>query len=227
VKLAAEAHNSCDPEPIACVVRAARETRISCGQAAVLGAGSIGNLHILMLRSIGVTPIIVAETSTLRSELAHEAGADVVVSDTTKIKETVFAHTGGCGADVVVESVGTPELYSLAFQLIRSKGKVAVFGLTGSAAILHTPIPEIALREKPLKRSVARTSEDMRDALKLLRQNRFKLSAFIRKTIRSPTFRWHSKHKRPSSAEDSDCFACTDEGAPSGQLSEEQNRCRG
>ncbi|MCX5579408.1 zinc-dependent alcohol dehydrogenase [Kaistia terrae] len=166
-------------EPIACVVRAARKADVRFGQSVViLGAGPIGNLHVQMMRLVGAAPIIVSEPSAMRGAMALEAGADIVVSDPAQLRETVLAHTGGRGADVVIESVGLPSLYSLAFELIRPGGHVAAFGIAGPQDTVPLPLLKTVLRENSVKGSVAGMGEDMHDALTLLAHGRFKTDAF-------------------------------------------------
>jgi threonine dehydrogenase-like Zn-dependent dehydrogenase len=166
-------------EPVACVVRAARKARVSFGQSVVvIGAGPIGNLHVQMLRLCGAAPIIVADLSEERCRMALEAGADAAISDPARLKAEVMARTGGRGADVVIESVGSPRLYALAFDLIRKGGHVAFFGITGPGESVPVDILRTVLEENSLKGSVAGMGEDMHDALALLAHGRFQTAAF-------------------------------------------------
>lgn len=166
-------------EPVACVVRAARKARIGIGHSVVvLGAGPIGNLHVQMMRLLGAAPIIAFELSDLRCRMAREAGADAVVSDPARLRETALAMTDGRGADVVIESVGAPSLYADAFKLIRRGGHVAFFGITGAGATVPVDIVQTILREDSLKGSVAGMGEDMHDALTLLAHGRFNTARF-------------------------------------------------
>lgn len=166
-------------EPLACVVRAARKARVSFAQSAlVIGAGPIGNLHVQLLRTIGVAPIIVADVSADRVRMALEAGADVGVSDPANLEDAVLKATGGRGADIVIESVGHPALYAQAMKLIRKGGHVAAFGLTGAGETLHVDILQTILQETSIKGSVAGMGEDMHDALTLLTHGRIATAAF-------------------------------------------------
>ncbi len=168
-------------EPVACVVRAARKARVSFGQSAVvLGAGPIGNLHVQMLRLCGAAPIIVADLSPERCQMALEAGADVAISDPAALRDAVLQATQGRGADLVNESVGSPKLYAQALTLIRKGGHVAFFGLTGPGEGVSLDILQTVLQENSLKGSVAGMGEDMHDALTLLSHNRFRTAAFTR-----------------------------------------------
>ncbi|MCV6576634.1 MAG: alcohol dehydrogenase catalytic domain-containing protein [Cohaesibacter sp.] len=172
-------------EPVACVVRATRKANIGFGQSVVvLGGGPIGNLHVQMLRLVGAAPIVVAEPNEMRAQLALDAGADVVVSDSDQLKETVLSMTDGRGADVVIESVGLPALYEKALDLIRPGGHISAFGITGPDDALSMSILDMILKENSIKGSVAGMGEDMHDALTLLSHNRFKTDAFASKAYK-------------------------------------------
>ena len=166
-------------EPVACVIRAARKARLSFGQSVVvLGAGPIGNLHVQMLRLCGAAPIIVTDLSAARCQMALAVGADAAISDPAALKAEVLARTGGRGADLVIESAGSPRLYALAFDLIRKGGHVAFFGITGPGDTVPVDILRTVLEENSLKGSVAGMGEDMHDALTLLAHGRFRTEAF-------------------------------------------------
>lgn len=166
-------------EPVGCVVRAAKKAGIGVGDSVVvLGAGPIGNLHVQMMRLVGAAPIVVFDLSTSRCEAALAAGADVIVTDPTKLKDAVLAATDGVGADFVIESVGNARLYSTAFDLIRKGGHVSFFGITGPQDTVDLPILGTVLHENGLKGSVAAMGEDMYQALKLLTHQRFDVKAF-------------------------------------------------
>lgn len=73
-----------------------------------------------------------------RLEAARRFGGDLVVNngrdDATSF---VMGLTGGLGADVAIEAVGTAETFELATTLIRAGGHVAKIGVHGRPALLH------------------------------------------------------------------------------------------
>jgi L-iditol 2-dehydrogenase len=165
-------------EPLACVVRAARKSRVAFAQSVVvIGAGPIGNLHVQLLRTIGAAPIIVSDISDDRLAMAKAVGADVAVSP-EGLREAVMAATDGRGADIVIESVGNPRLYGEALALMRKGGHLAAFGLTGPGETLQLEILTTVLQENSVKGSVAGMGEDMHDALTLLTHGRIDTRPF-------------------------------------------------
>lgn len=166
-------------EPLACVVRAARKAQVSFGQSAlVIGAGPIGNLHVQLLRTIGVAPIIVTDLSPERVQMAVDCGADIGVSDPAKLAAAVHTATDGRGADLVIESVGNAALYRQALNLMRKGGHLAAFGLAGPDTTLPLDILTTILQENSVKGSVAGVGEDMHDALTLLTHGRIQTAIF-------------------------------------------------
>lgn len=167
-------------EPLACVVRAARKSKVTFGQSVVvIGAGPIGNLHVQLLRTIGAAPIIVADLSPQRVEMAIAAGADIGVADPQALHAAVMEATDGRGADIVIESVGNAGLYRLATTLTRKGGHIAAFGLTGAGETLPLDILSTILEENSIKGSVAGIGEDMHDALTLLVHKRIDPAPFL------------------------------------------------
>lgn len=167
-------------EPLACVVRAARKSEVTFGQSVVvLGAGPIGHLHVQLLRTIGAAPIIVADISQERVDLALQYGADVGITEPGDLHATVMKATQGRGADIVIESVGIPALYKQATQLIRKGGHIAAFGLTGAGEELPLDILTTILQENSIKGSVAGMGQDMHDALTLLVHGRINPAPFL------------------------------------------------
>ena len=165
-------------EPLSCVVRAARKAQVTFGQSVVvIGAGPIGNLHVQLLRTIGAAPIIVSDISEGRLEIARRCGADVAAIP-ENLKEAVLAATDGRGADIVIESVGSPELYGSAVELMRKGGHLAAFGLTGPGETIRLDILQTILEENSVKGSVAGMGQDMHDALTLLTHERINAEPF-------------------------------------------------
>ena len=167
-------------EPVACVVRAMRKSGLTFAQSVVvIGAGPIGNLHIQMARLIGAAPIIAIEPSEARADLARKAGADVVVSDPARARDTVLEWTDGRGADMAIESVGHVLLYQQALGLIRPGGHLAAFGITGPNDTIALPLLDTVLDETSIKGSVAGMGSDMHEAMTLLVHGRFRLQQFL------------------------------------------------
>ena len=105
---------------------------------AVVGAGPVGLAAIIGSRLYSPTTIVSIDLADSRLEAAKLFGADVIVNNTRQDPlEIIQSLTGGLGADVAIEAVGTPATFELAATLIRPGGHVANIGVHGSPATLH------------------------------------------------------------------------------------------
>ena len=116
-------------EPSACTLASLDLCNVGAGTSmAIVGAGPMGLLHLLLGRAAGAGPIVVSEPSAERREIARSWGADVVVDpETDDPLQAVHGVTDGYGADAVILSVGAAGLVPLALQLARQQGIVNLF----------------------------------------------------------------------------------------------------
>jgi L-iditol 2-dehydrogenase len=117
-------------EPLAVALRAVNLTPLTLmGTLAIVGAGTIGLLTVLAARLRGAGKIIVTDLSPHRLELARRLGADaaVNVSDEDPVA-VVHAHTGGQGAQAVIEAVGVAASVKQSLALVRTGGHVTWIG---------------------------------------------------------------------------------------------------
>jgi 2-desacetyl-2-hydroxyethyl bacteriochlorophyllide A dehydrogenase len=120
-------------EPLACVLNGTIRAGLRPGTSTVvLGAGPIGLLFVVVAKAAGAHPIVVSEPSPERARRARAAGADFVLDPTSEsVAEVVRAHTGGLGAEVVIDAVGS--LLADAVDSLRKGGKAIVFGMDDRA----------------------------------------------------------------------------------------------
>jgi L-iditol 2-dehydrogenase len=119
-------------EPAACVLRGVRKAELPPPEAGpslavVLGAGSMGLLHLLVLRA--ATPhvsVVVSDTLAERLALARALGADAALTPDA-IAGDVRLRTDSLGADAVFDTVGGSGLLESALALTREGGTVVLF----------------------------------------------------------------------------------------------------
>ena len=121
---------ACLAEPLGCVFNGSQRSGIKVNDTVVImGAGPIGIMHLLLAKLKGAANVIVSEPHEHRRELAGELGADRTVDPKREdLTELVREQTTGLGANVVVLSVGVPELVDTALSLCRKGGTVNLFG---------------------------------------------------------------------------------------------------
>jgi alcohol dehydrogenase len=103
----------------------------------VVGAGPIGLAAILTAKLYSPAHIVAIDKAESRLQAATVCGADVTVQADGDPAEVVRSLTGGLGADVVMEAVGTPASFELCTALVRPGGRVANIGVHGKPATLH------------------------------------------------------------------------------------------
>ncbi len=97
---------------------------------AVIGQGSVGLFHDFMLRRLGAHRIIAIEPVAARLSAAKAMGVDEAIDVTgSRATGAVMDLTGGKGADVVIEAVGSVETLNQAMHVAAELGTVAAFGL--------------------------------------------------------------------------------------------------
>lgn len=163
-------------EPVSCVIHSAKEMNLQMGSSvAIIGCG-LGILHAAAAHYRGGAPVIVIGHNDKRMNAAREAGADILI-DIDKVDDPVVEVkklTEGRGADYVVESVGKPETYTQAFQMVRPGGTVAAFGITAEEDTIPLRPFDLVLGEKKVTGSCAGVGNDWTDAIALLQYGRIR-----------------------------------------------------
>jgi threonine dehydrogenase-like Zn-dependent dehydrogenase len=102
---------------------------------AVIGAGPVGFFCIQAARLLGAGEVLALEREPERLLLAQKAGATPVNVSERHAQMAVHELTGGRGADVVIEAVGTPTAFESAVDVVRRGGTVVVVGMYTSESV--------------------------------------------------------------------------------------------
>ena len=97
----------------------------------VSGLGVIGLLVTRLLRRAGAGLVIGVDEIALRRELAFEAGANVVLQPSDGVPEAVLEHTGGRGADIVIDASGAAPALNAAIRSVGVDGLVVALSWYG------------------------------------------------------------------------------------------------
>jgi L-iditol 2-dehydrogenase len=101
---------------------------------AVIGQGSAGAFFTYLLKRAGAGRVLVSDKSPARLGYARQLGADLTVdAGSADFRPAVLDATGGRGADLVVEAVGSRETFPLSVELAAPGGTVVWFGLPEGA----------------------------------------------------------------------------------------------
>lgn len=116
-------------EPAACVLRGIDRAGLvpETPAVVVIGAGSMGLLHLLVLRvSFPGARVLVAEPDPDRRATARQLGADTVVTP-DELTDLVDPTDPRAGADAVFDTAGGQDAFDLALQATRPGGRVVLF----------------------------------------------------------------------------------------------------
>lgn len=156
-------------EPFSCVVHGWNVLRRADARhplpkdVVIVGAGTIGLLHLIYAVRAGVDATVVARGGQ-RRELAVRLGA----KRTVDAEEATAVAALASSADAVIECAGTPQTWTLAPTLARPGGRVLLFSGLPSGAMAQFDASEIHYGEIALLGAFHFTPKDVREAFELL-----------------------------------------------------------
>jgi S-(hydroxymethyl)glutathione dehydrogenase / alcohol dehydrogenase len=168
---------------VGAVTTAARVSRGA--RVAVVGAGGVGLNVIQGAALAGCERIIAIDRLPAPLALARQFGATDAVEPSPGIASAVRDLTGGRGADVVFDTVGTPGTIADALACARKGGSVVLTGLArmdGQASVATFPF---VMQEKRLIGSVYGSGDPVHDIVRLVRwyqEGRLKLRELVSRT---------------------------------------------
>jgi threonine dehydrogenase-like Zn-dependent dehydrogenase len=169
-------HIAAMAEPLSTVVNGVRLADVFPGETAViLGAGPAGLMYTALLTLAGAS-VVTVEPAPRRAEFAITMGAERVVDPTSEDAGAVVREaTGGLGADVVVDAVGSQ--LPAALELVRKAGRVVLFGMNSEA---RATVAQERITRDELKLLGAFVGQDVfPPAIRLLEQGRVELEPLV------------------------------------------------
>jgi threonine dehydrogenase-like Zn-dependent dehydrogenase len=123
---------ACLAEPLACVWHAFEKTNIVPGESvAILGAGPIGLLFLMLFKAAGAGKVFVIEPTEFRRQTASRLGADAIINPKSGDAAGEVKSVTRIGVDVAVDAAGS--LLPEALNLVRRGGRVILFGVNQHA----------------------------------------------------------------------------------------------
>jgi S-(hydroxymethyl)mycothiol dehydrogenase len=154
---------------------------------AVIGCGGVGDAAIAGARLAGARTIIGVDVDDWKLKQAEAMGATHTVNaKNADPVEAIRALTGGFGADVVIDAVGTPATYEQAFNARDLAGTVVLVGVPRPDMRIDLPLLDVFGRGGSLKSSWygdCLPSRDFPMLIDLYLQGRLDLDAFVSETI--------------------------------------------
>ena len=157
-------------EPTACVLNSLESCRFRAGvSVAVLGAGPMGLLHVLLARALGAAEIVVSEPVDVRRAAAEEIGATRVCGGgLDQLRATVDEATDGNGCDIVIVSVGLNGLTEAALSVAGRQSSVNLFAGFPPESSAVVDVNDLHYREVSLTGTQNATPDQFRRTAALL-----------------------------------------------------------
>jgi L-iditol 2-dehydrogenase len=175
-------------EPAACVLRGVHQSGLSGtptgGSALVLGAGSMGLLHLQVLKAVHRNlRVAVCDPLPERLDLARRLGADAAAPPGEAIRSAVAEISagpmGGLGADAVFDTVGGAEPAATALALARPGGSVVLFAHSEQGERAGFALNALFKGERRLLGTYSSGLADQREAYRLLVAGRLDPSPLV------------------------------------------------
>ena len=165
-------------EPLSCVVHGIEPLDIKKGDSVlVIGAGSIGLLHLLCLKAKGAI-VAATDINAEKLKIAKKLDADFTFKPET-IETNLKKIASGIGFDYVFECTGTPEVWDASVNYVRRGGTVILFGGCKSGTAVTYDTGRLHYDEITLKGVFHYTPADVRKAYKLIGEEKLGLSRLI------------------------------------------------
>ncbi|EHR61936.1 NAD(P)-dependent alcohol dehydrogenase [Saccharomonospora cyanea] len=99
--------------------------------AVIIGIGGLGHLAVQIVKATTAARVLAVDTRAEALELARRFGADLTAEPGDGVTALVREETGGRGADVVIDCVGSDGTLTLASSVGRVLGDLTIVGLGG------------------------------------------------------------------------------------------------
>jgi propanol-preferring alcohol dehydrogenase len=99
--------------------------------AVVIGVGGLGHVGVQILKATTAARVVAVDSRPEALRLASDIGADLTVAAGDEAAALIRESTGGRGADVVVDCVGSDETLALAAGIVRTVGDLTIVGIAG------------------------------------------------------------------------------------------------
>src|ERR1700761_1084605 len=161
--------------------------------AAVIGQGSAGAFFTFLLKRAGVARVLVSDKSPARLAYSRKVGADLTVdvgtgdAGTGDFRSAVLEATGGRGADVVVEAVGSRETFPLSVELAAPGATLVWFGLPEGTGNYPFSFPDFFRRGLTAYSNFGAQGEpgleSFRDAVRLIEDGAIDVSPLLSRLL--------------------------------------------
>jgi L-iditol 2-dehydrogenase len=170
-------------EPLACCLHSVRRCQLRAGDTLLVGAGTMGCLHLLLARRAGVR-VVVSDVDESRLRFAAELGAAGTVNPSAAdLAAVVRDLTAGRGAEAAAVTAASAEAAEQALAAVAPLGRVVLYASCHPPLRLALDWNRVHYAEYTVTGSAGKTAEDFHDALDLLGRREVDLCPLIARTI--------------------------------------------
>ncbi len=168
-------------EPLACCIRAISKSGLKDNDdIAVIGVGPAGIMHIMLAKTFGAGKIFAIDINDFRLDFAKKLGADMTINTTKNDAAKIIKDsTDNRGADIAIVATGSIKAILQSFELVRSGGKVALFGVPPKGSNVTLDVNRIFTNEIKLIPSLAASEKETNQAFQLIASKRLDIKSII------------------------------------------------
>lgn len=135
--------------------------------AVVVGVGGLGDLAVQILRALTAARVVAVDLRTVALKQAASRGADLTLLADGECAAAIRSYTGGLGADVVLDFVGSDSSLALSASVARIQGDLTIVGLGGTLPVNYGSVP----KELSIQRSSWGSRPELVEVLELAARN--------------------------------------------------------
>ena len=171
-------------EPLACCINSIKKAHLSSGDTvAVVGAGTMGAIHMMLAKHLGAKTIV-SDTDEQRLRLSKELGADVIVNPAVDDPvQVVKDHTEGRGADAVIVAASTKKGGEQGLLLVGPAGRVIFYASLYPKGMIDLDWNRIHYQEITISGTEGSTHKDFQEAVALAGSGAMNVGPLISKVI--------------------------------------------
>jgi L-iditol 2-dehydrogenase len=167
-------------EPLACVIRGLKISKMKSGQSIlVIGSGISGLLQIKLAKAWGAGKILATDIEKYRLNAAKKFGADTVIHAKEDVPIQVKKYNEGNLADLVVLCTGAFTAVRQALKSVDNGGTILFFAPTEPGVDIPFPLFELWNKQITLVSTYAGSSDDINDAIDLIKLKKVTVSDMI------------------------------------------------
>ncbi len=167
-------------EPLACVLRGLRLSRMQPGQRVlVIGSGISGLLFVQLAQALGAGRVVATDINEYRLNAARQFGADATIHAKEDVPARLRQVNDGWLADLVVLCTAAIPAITQALQSVERGGTVLFFAPIEPGVNVPIPLYDVWHNGTTLTTTYAGSPSDITSAMELIRARRVRMREMI------------------------------------------------